>query len=329
MSKQEYLYQSLVFIRKKQENISKLISYWLRHNPAQAKLEADKFGWIELDALLQALSNKNISLSTDQLINLNRSFKKSRWEIERDVNRIRATHGHSFPVSLDDKIKIPPETLYHGTTTSVLTQVMQDGLLSMNRQFVHLSEDIETATTVAKRHGKPFIIEVDTDPLIKDGWSFYKTNDSVWLTNNIPAKYLFFAPWYRDNDEKGYYVKELKREIGNRKSHILYKHLDDLELVWNTGTCDDALFVNKKTSKYYVVHLTYTTEEQEIDGYPGINIYNSFENWIENGLWIDQQYYYDLDEREYITKYYVIKNKSKGFFKKIWQKLSKNIFSKI
>ena len=162
----------------------------------------------------------------------------------------------------------------------------------MARQFVHLSENIEMARTVAKRHGKPFIIEIETEELIKNGWTFYKTSDNVWLTTKIPTNYLSFEPWYPTEDKDGYFLKELKREIGNRKDHFLYPYLKDLELVWNTGVCDDTLFADKKTGKHYMIHLTYT-REQEIEGYPGINVYHSFEDWLENGLWVDQQDYYN------------------------------------
>ncbi len=276
-----------------QENTSKLISYWLRHNPQDAELQVDEFGWARLDAVLKTLSENNIRMSIDELIELNNSFDKIRWEIDIEKNQIRATHGHSFPILIEDKIQNPPEKLYHGTAVSSLTNIIKNGLQPMDRQFVHLSDNIEPAKIVAKRHGKPFIIEIGTEELIKDGWIFYKTSDNVWLTTKIPTKYLSFEPWRPTDDKEGFSIRELKREIGNRKSHFLYEHLDNLELVWNTGVCDDTLFEDKITGKYYMVHLTYTSLEQEIDGYPRINIYNSFGDWLENGLYKDQKNYYE------------------------------------
>ncbi len=282
-------------MRTSQQHTSKIISYWLRHNPQDANLDVDEFGWAKIERLLSALQDKEIYFTSANLIELNNGFDKVRWEIDIEQNRIRATHGHSFPVLLDEKTDIPPDTLFHGTASTTITKIIVDGLLPMNRQFVHLSENIETATIVAKRHGKPFIIEINIQELINDGWRFYKTSDNVWLTTKIPTKYLSFEPWYPIIDKGKYFINELKREIGNRKSHFLYQHLDDLELAWNTGTCDDVLFGDKKTGKYYVVHLTYTKKVQEIEGWPAIHTYNSFSDWIEQGLWTDQQYYYDLD----------------------------------
>gem|GEM_PF-6079307 len=33
-------------------NISKLISYWLRHKPSEVGLEVDEFGWVNLNGLV-------------------------------------------------------------------------------------------------------------------------------------------------------------------------------------------------------------------------------------------------------------------------------------
>ncbi len=277
-----------------QEQISKLISYWLRHNPQDAKLVTDDFGWVSIKRLLAALETNRHTLTLNDLIELNNRFDKKRWEIDETANRIRATHGHSFPLVLADNSQIPPETLYHGTSVRFVPQIAVKGLLPMERTFVYLSETIPTAITVGKRYGKPLIIEINTGKLVKEGWTFYKTSDNVWLTNEIPSDFLYFQPWYRVGDTDNHSIQELKREIGNRKSHLIYPQLDDLKLIWNTGASDDRLFQNQKTGMCYMIHLTYTKKEVEIDGYPHIEEYNSEDEWIEKGLWSDQQYFYDL-----------------------------------
>lgn len=243
------------------EKVSKLISYWLRHNPSDAKLDVDDFGWVSVTQLLQSLRKQNVELSTSHLIQLNKSFDKIRWEINSETNKIRATHGHSFPVLLDDKQQTPPEILYHGTSINSIQQVATNGLRRMQRNFVHLSETIEAAVRVGKRRGKPFVIEVNSERLFNDGWGFYKTGEGIWLTNDIPVEYLMFQPWYPVFEDDGNNLKELKREIGNRKSHFLYPHLDNLKLIWNTNASDDTLFEDQLTGKCYMVHLTYTQKE--------------------------------------------------------------------
>ncbi|WP_177764536.1 RNA 2'-phosphotransferase [Flavobacterium sp. I3-2] len=282
-------------MKSTQEKTSKLISYWLRHNPEDANISVDAFGWAEINDVLKALNQNNIEINTNQLLELNQSFDKIRWEIDLETHKIRATHGHSFSVILNETEEIPPEILYHGTAVTSLSSIIQNGILTMNRQYVHLSETLEMATKVAKRHGKPFIIEIDTEELLKAGFKFYKTSENVWLTKKIPPQYLNFEPWCSTKDENNHYINELKREIGNRILHKLYFHLNDLELVWTTGTCDDTLFRDNKTGKHYMVHLTYTNKAQEIKGYPSFDTYKSFEDWLENGLYKDQQYYYNFE----------------------------------
>lgn len=281
-------------MKKANERISKLISYWLRHSPSDAMLEIDEFGWASVEQLLEALKRQNFELTSNDLIELNKSFDKVRWEIDLETSKIRATHGHSFPVSLEDKQMNPPEILYHGTSINSVAKIAKIGLRRMERNFVHLAETIESAIEVGKRHGKPFVVEVNSEQLAKDGWGFYKTGEGIWLTNDIPVKYLMFQPWYPVLDDNGHHLKELKREIGNRKSYLLYPHLDNLKLIWNTNALDDTLFEDHMTGKCYMVHLTYTKKEQEIDGYPNLDIYENLDEWIEKGLWQDHQFFYNL-----------------------------------
>ena len=277
------------------EKTSKLISYWLRHNPDDAGVTVDAFGWASIDELLKALHSRNISVSLPDLLRLNKSFDKVRWEIDETGNRIRATHGHSFPILSDEKERTPPETLYHGTALKNVLKIAEQGLLSMRRQFVHLSETVEAALSIGARHGKPIIVEVEVARLTNDGWKFYQTSDNVWLTSAIPVKYINFRPWFPVSNGSSPGLEELKREIGDRASHFLFPQLDNLKTVWQSSASDDILFQNQQTGECFMVHLTYTKKKQEIDGYPYIEKYKTIEEWLEKGLWNDQQYFYDLN----------------------------------
>ncbi len=272
---------------------SKLVSYWLRHHPEDAGLAADDFGWVSGEQLLAALHSRNIRIDWNGLLQLARSFDKIRWEIDEAGRKIRATHGHSFPVLLEEKAKKPPGELYHGTALKNVLLIAEQGLLPMNRQFVHLSETIEMALQVGSRHGKPVIVEVSTGPLCDAGWKFYQTSDNVWLTSAVPADFLTFKPWLRVDPPAGHGLEELKREIGNRRSHFLFPQLDQLELVWVSAASDDTLFLNRETGECFMVHLTYKGKE-EIDGYPYIEKYRTLEDWLEKGLRRDQQDHYSI-----------------------------------
>ncbi|CVI70063.1 RNA 2'-phosphotransferase [Clostridiales bacterium CHKCI001] len=105
--------------------------------------------------------------------------------------KIRAYYGHSIPLKIVKEMKTPPDILYHGTARRFLSSIEEKGLLSQGRQYVHLSQDMETAYNVAKRHDKkPVILKIDAKQAWEDGVKFYYGNEKVWLANKIPSEYI-------------------------------------------------------------------------------------------------------------------------------------------
>ena len=264
------------------ENTSKLISYWLRHNPSDANLTVDEFGWASLNDLLDALKLRGHELTYPDIHELNQSFDKVRWEFDETLDTIRATHGHSIPIVLEDMNTDPPAILFHGTSSKKLGDILNIGLLPMQRQFVHLSATIESAVEVGKRHGKPILIEIDTFALIKDGGKFYQTTNNVWLAPKVPVEYLSFVPWQVvTEEEKGGLLRQLNSEL--TKKHILYDKVGNLELILRRHDCDDALFIDKTTRHVYSVHLTWQGK-QYFPNCPFTEQYNSLIDWAEDEL---------------------------------------------
>ena len=68
--------------------------------------------------------------------------------------------------------------------------IITEGVSKMNRKHVHLSEDIETAMKVGKRHGEPIVLSIDTKQMFDDGIKFYRSNNGVWLTEKVNPKYI-------------------------------------------------------------------------------------------------------------------------------------------
>jgi len=64
------------------------------------------------------------------------------------------------------------------------------GLIPKSRLYVHLSADLETARKVGSRHGKPVIYETDCKKVSDDGYSFFESANHVWLTKEVPVRYL-------------------------------------------------------------------------------------------------------------------------------------------
>lgn len=87
--------------------------------------------------------------------------------------------------------KIPPNILYHGTARSCLEPIVKSGLLPQRRQYVHLSQGIQTAKSVGCRHDdKPCMLIIAAKGAWDAGIKFYFGNDKVWLADVIPTKYL-------------------------------------------------------------------------------------------------------------------------------------------
>ena len=170
--------------------LSKEISYALRHAPWEYELELDELGFVPIAQLLHALNESGAyerEITQADLEQIIVTSEKKRHEIVAD--KIRALYGHTVPQIIKKEPGIPPAVLYHGTTRRVLPQILQDGLKPMRRQYVHLSIDVETATRVGKRRDpEPVILKIDTEAAQKADIQFYIGNDKVWLCNRVPKE---------------------------------------------------------------------------------------------------------------------------------------------
>ena len=84
----------------------------------------------------------------------------------------------------------PPEVLYHGTATRFVDSIFRTGLEKRSRQHVHLSDQLETATKVGSRHGKPVVFHVQAAAMAAAGHAFFRSDNGVWLTEAVPPKFL-------------------------------------------------------------------------------------------------------------------------------------------
>lgn len=171
--------------------LSKEISYALRHAPWAYELELDEDGWVGVDQLLVAL-RENSRWGNVEKVDLEYMIKTSEKKRHELIDgNIRALYGHSVPMKIVKKIGEPPQILFHGTARRFFESIDSIGLLPKGRQYVHLSSDFETALQVGKRHDdKPIVLEIDAKKAWNEGVNFYFGNDKVWLADNIPSKYI-------------------------------------------------------------------------------------------------------------------------------------------
>lgn len=171
------------------ERLSKFISMILRHKPEVIGITLDEHGWANVDELVEGI-NKNEAFSKATLEKIVKTDKKQRYSFSQDKTLIRANQGHSIPVDVELEKKEPPKVLYHGTGVKSVKAIQEQGLLPMERLYVHLSTDVETATNVGKRHGTPVIFQVNAEQMQKDGYDFFQSVNGVWLIKEVPVKYL-------------------------------------------------------------------------------------------------------------------------------------------
>ena len=169
--------------------ISKFLSLILRHKPDVIGIELDEHGWADVGELLSGMRTRfPIDMAT--LEEIVRTDSKQRYAFNENRTKIRANQGHSINVDVEPERMQPPQTLYHGTATRFAASIEEKGLLPGQRLYVHLSPDEQTAVNVGKRHGKPVIYQVDAGEMHRAGYAFYRSANGVWLTKEVPVRFL-------------------------------------------------------------------------------------------------------------------------------------------
>lgn len=170
--------------------VSKTLSFWLRHRPEAAGLFLSLEGWSPVDLVLAALERQGLQVDWDRLLHIVETNDKARFELSADCVRIRARQGHSVQVDADWAEATPPNVLYHGTVDRFWASIQNESLKPMKRHHVHLSADRETARQVGMRRGSPTILLVDVGALVAMGRKFYLTSNGVWLVSEVPPEFL-------------------------------------------------------------------------------------------------------------------------------------------
>ncbi|MGY3137821.1 putative RNA 2'-phosphotransferase [Bradyrhizobium sp. USDA 4501] len=171
--------------------LSKFLSFVLRHKPGEIGLTLSSGGWANIDELIAKANAAGTKFGRADLLDVVADSDKKRFSISPDGLSIRAAQGHSVTVELGLAPQEPPSLLYHGTATRFVEAILSEGLKPQGRQQVHLSFDEATALRVGQRHGKPQIFKVDAGGMHGKGFKFYRADNGVWLTDHVPPE--FFA----------------------------------------------------------------------------------------------------------------------------------------
>jgi putative RNA 2'-phosphotransferase len=172
--------------------ISRFLSFVLRHRPASIGLGLDDNGWADLDELIRLANAHGHALDRAIVAAVVADNDKQRFTLDASANRIRANQGHSIKIELDLAPLTPPPLLYHGTASRFVDSIRAQGLHKGQRHHVHLSEQEATAIQVGQRHGRPIVLVVQAGEMSRAGHRFFRSDNGVWLTDNVPAGFIHF-----------------------------------------------------------------------------------------------------------------------------------------
>lgn len=170
--------------------LGRFLSLVLRHKPSAAGIALDAHGWADIDELLSGVQRTGRQIDMDTLERIVRENNKQRYSFNESHTKIRANQGHSIPVDIELREEKPPRRLYHGTAERFLQSILRNGIQKMNRQYVHLSADFQTAMEVGRRHGAPVVIVIDAEAMAQDGMIFYLSENGVWLCDCVAPEYF-------------------------------------------------------------------------------------------------------------------------------------------
>ena len=169
--------------------LSRLLSSILRHRAKHLRLPINKEGYVSVELLMQhpVLDTYNI----EEVLDLVKTDEKKRYKVVRDSDdklHIRAQNGHSRFLDVDIKFQeVKPEELpehvAHCTMRGNIYSILERGLGSMDRRYIHLRDDIPEPGEVLPgekgENGAVVIIRVKF--AAKMGTQFFRAENGVLM----------------------------------------------------------------------------------------------------------------------------------------------------
>jgi len=166
----------------------------LRHRARDFGLGMDSQGFVDYETLRALVASKSTDEYSDedwQTILRGDLDGKKRYELVD--GRIRALYGHSHVDAVTYPSVEPPAILYHGTTPQAERNIRREGLRSMKRQYVHLSENTARALSVgSRRTDEVRLLVVRAQEAARAGIEFHNPEPEHYLAKSIPPQFIDF-----------------------------------------------------------------------------------------------------------------------------------------
>ncbi|EGG16048.1 hypothetical protein DFA_09720 [Cavenderia fasciculata] len=176
--------------------ISKAMSYILRHGCAKERIEISADGYVKVNDLLKNKNFKNITFQDIQhVVDTN---DKKRFELKQQDNEyyIRASQGHTIKTvtendSLFTKItdinQVPG--VIHGTYRKHLVSIKEKGLNKMDRNHIHFATGDHGDVVSGMRGNCEIVIYIDLEKALNDGIEFLLSKNGVVLCAGIQTEH--------------------------------------------------------------------------------------------------------------------------------------------
>lgn len=171
-------------------SISKVLSLILRHKPEQFGVVLDAEGYALIDDVLAAVRVRIPDVTERDLTAVVETIEPDKRRFTLAEDEIRANYGHSLRERIQHEVQVPPAILWHGTTENAAPVILSDGIRPMRRQYVHLTTDLDLAARIGARRGSACLLKVDALRAHAGGVSFYRANESFWLADLVPARFV-------------------------------------------------------------------------------------------------------------------------------------------
>lgn len=180
---------------KRDVQISKSLSYLLRHGAVKEKLNIDSNGYIPLKDILNHNRIKSQKTTLEDVKRIVENNDKKRFSIKTDANGnalICANQGHSITAVVGEEALLPlrtkedfPPVVIHGTYFKKLPLILESGGLSrMNRNHIHFTYDESPHKVISgMRTSCNVLIYIDIEKCLKEGIAFYKSSNNVILSS--------------------------------------------------------------------------------------------------------------------------------------------------
>jgi len=175
--------------------LSKFLAVLLRHEPEKFGLTLDEEGFAETELVWEQVNKRFPGRYTyNDLLEVVDGDQDGKKRYEIRGRQIRAMFGHSMPEKIQYPPAIPPEILYHGTTSAALPSIHAEGLKSLSRQYVHLTTNRQRAERVGQRHkGKTVLLLIHAGEAYRAGIVFYHPEPEHYLAEAIPPEFIAFS----------------------------------------------------------------------------------------------------------------------------------------